>query len=146
MGTFKKAIDLFSDKTKSKMELLTRKLIIDIGVRLVEKSPVGDPSVWQGLPPKGYVGGRFRANWQYSFNNVVQGDLPDIDSSGNISVGRITSGAYTSPFIGKHYIVNNLPYAMRLETGWSKQAPAGMVTLTVMEFDSSIQSIVSTLK
>jgi hypothetical protein len=33
-----------------------------------------------------------------------------------------------------HYITNNLPYAWRLEHGHSKQAPAGMVGLTVVEF------------
>jgi hypothetical protein len=31
------------------------------------------------------------------------------------------------------YIQNNLPYAERLENGWSKQAPHGMVKITLYE-------------
>ena len=36
------------------------------------------------------------------------------------------------------YLVNNLPYAVRLEYGWSKQAPAGMVRITAAEFQSIV--------
>lgn len=32
------------------------------------------------------------------------------------------------------FLTNNLPYIERLERGWSKQAPTGMVALTVAEF------------
>jgi hypothetical protein len=36
------------------------------------------------------------------------------------------------------YIQNNLPYAQRLEDGWSKQAPAGMVALSLAELQAEI--------
>jgi len=32
------------------------------------------------------------------------------------------------------YLINNLPYIKRLEYGWSKQAPQGMVRLSIAEF------------
>jgi hypothetical protein len=39
-----------------------------------------------------------------------------------------------------HFLTNNLPYALRLEYGWSKnQAPAGMVGLAVAEFQSIVR-------
>ena len=39
-----------------------------------------------------------------------------------------------------HVWINNLPYAQRLEDGWSKQAPSGMVGLAVREFRSIVES------
>ena len=36
------------------------------------------------------------------------------------------------------YLVNNLPYIRRLEQGWSQQAPAGMVAVTVSEFQQTV--------
>lgn len=34
----------------------------------------------------------------------------------------------------KFYFANSLPYAFRLENGWSKQAPMGMVKVTTAEW------------
>jgi len=111
-----------------------RKAVIEIGNRLVYRSPVGDATAWNMPPPPGYVGGRFRANWQYGFGASPEGDLPDIDASGGAAINRIVSGALTNQAVGVHYIVNNLPYAQRLEDGWSGQAPNGMISLTELEF------------
>jgi hypothetical protein len=36
------------------------------------------------------------------------------------------------------FLVNNLPYGPRLERGWSKQAPSGMVGITVAEFQKAV--------
>jgi hypothetical protein len=37
-----------------------------------------------------------------------------------------------------YYIVNNLPYAQRLDDGWSSQAPAGIIGLALAEFDGMV--------
>jgi hypothetical protein len=39
------------------------------------------------------------------------------------------------------YLTNNLPYIRRLEEGYSQQAPAGMVALTVQEFAQVVNQI-----
>ena len=40
------------------------------------------------------------------------------------------------------YLVNNLPYAQRLENGWStKQAPNGMVALSIQKFDGRVINV-----
>lgn len=121
-------------KQKETLDLVTRKIVLDIGTRLVELSPVGDATVWKSPPPAGYTGGRFRANWQYSYGQIVQGDLPDIDPSGSVSTTRIFKGVSGNPTAGVHYLVNNLPYAQRLEDGWSQQAPRGMIGIVAIEF------------
>jgi hypothetical protein len=38
------------------------------------------------------------------------------------------------------YIVNNLPYANALENGHSKQAPSGMVKVTLQEFPGIVSA------
>jgi hypothetical protein len=141
MGSFALQLGAFANKTTANLDQIARKVVLDLGTRLVEKSPVGDPSTWQGPAPEGYVGGRFRANWQYAFDRVNPGDLPDIDASGALSIGRISAGVQSAPGAGIHYLFNNLPYAQKLEDGWSKQAPSGMVATTILEFEGVVTRI-----
>lgn len=146
MGSFALQLGAWADKTTANLDQIARKVVLDIGTRLVEKSPVGDPSTWQDPPPAGYVGGRFRANWQHAFDQIKSGDLPDIDATGALSIGRISTGVQTAPSAGLHYLFNNLPYAQRLEDGWSKQAPQGIVGTTILEFEGIVARVATGLK
>lgn len=40
------------------------------------------------------------------------------------------------------YILNSVPYIERLEDGWSKQAPNGMVRLSLMEVEAEIEALI----
>lgn len=90
--------------------------------------------------PEGYVGGRFRGNWQVTFDAPATGETGQIDPKG---INTVTTGArvilqFAS---GKKsiYLVNNVPYAQRLEYGHSRhQAPNGMVRITIAEFHRMI--------
>lgn len=139
MTDFAADISAFVKKAKGDTEKVVRKIVFDIGTKVVMRSPVGDGLLWKSPPPKGYVGGRFRGNWQYGYGSIPAGDLPDIDKTGAASTLRISSGLAGSAASGIHYIVNNLPYAKRLENGWSTQAPSGMVALTLVEFQSIVK-------
>lgn len=132
--TFLASLDRYAAGAKQDMATIARRLVLDVGTRLVMRSPVGDATAWRNPPPAGYVGGRFRANWQYGYNDVPVGDLADVDKSGGVSINRVKRGVTASPAAGIHYLANNLPYAQRIENGWSKQAPAGVVALTLVEF------------
>lgn len=82
---------------------------------------------------KGYVGGRFRASWTVSKGFPTTEAPPE-----STDVNRALSEAAEVLALGLGdvlYLVNNLPYAQRLEYGWSSQAPAGVVRLTAMEFN-----------
>jgi len=141
---------------KGNTDKAVRKVLIDLGASLVSKSPVGDRKLWLSLGaayaiggkhkqikgskgPAGYVGGRFKGNWQHGFGSKPSGELPDIDPSGSASMARIEGGIASSPAAGIHYLANNLPYAQRLEDGWSTQAPAGMIGLTMLEFPGIVK-------
>lgn len=132
--SFESQLKAFAKKTGGKLEDVAREVVINIGRSVVEKSPVGDATLWKSPPPPGYVGGRFRANWQHGFGSPVGGSLDDIDPSGGVSIAHIQSGVNGNPAAGIHFISNNLPYAQRLEDGYSQQAPQGMVSLTAIEF------------
>lgn len=128
-------------KMRDKMDLAVRKIVLDVGTRVVMRSPVGDGSHWKNPPPKGYTGGHFRANWQYGDGTVPTGVLSAIDKSGFATIGRISAQIKPQAAGKVHYLTNNLPYAMKLETGWSRQAPQGMVGLTVREFQGIVARI-----
>lgn len=81
--------------------------------------------------PKGYVGGRFRGNWQTSVGQAVTFSVDRIDPTGAQASAEVVA---TVPATAGNvvYLTNNLIYGPRLEyEGWSKQAPAGMVRVNM---------------
>ncbi len=81
---------------------------------------------------RGYVGGRFRANWNASY---MVPNLTTTESTDKTRGAEEAQRSETFPVGGIIYLSNGLPYAERLEFGWSKQAPAGMIRRSVQEFD-----------
>jgi hypothetical protein len=141
--SFKGQLEAFARKADNNMAMATKKVLIDIGARIVERTPVGDPTLWSSPAPKGYVGGRARGSWQYSINVPAAGDPGTIDPAGSATIAAITSKINPVPAI--HYISSNLPYMQALENGWSSQAPAGMVGLVAVEFSNIVDVAVRSL-
>jgi hypothetical protein len=140
-NAFSDAIKKFAIKADERANLVTRKIIFDVSTALVLKSPVGDPKYWKRPAPPGYVGGRFRANWQYGQGSINRTTTENIDKSGGPTIQRIV-GSVGERVLGEvHFITNSLPYANRLEDGWSwRQAPNGMVQVTILEFDPIVRA------
>ena len=87
---------------------------------------------------KGYVGGRFRANWNVSYGTPNLSTTESVDKQRGLSEAE---RALSLPVGGVVYLSNGLPYAERLEFGHSKrQAPAGMVRITVAEFADIVKA------
>jgi hypothetical protein len=96
---------------------------------------------------KDYVGGRFRGNWQVSFDVPETGQLERIDPRGAQSKdsAALVIQSFDSE-VGTIWMTNNLPYGPRLEyEGWSKQAPAGMVRVSVAEWQTYVNDAVAGL-
>ncbi|MBN4165091.1 hypothetical protein [Pseudomonas fulva] len=83
---------------------------------------------------QGYVGGRFRGNWQFSIDSPATEELDRIDPSGSETITSLISQVQALTIGQTAYIVNNLAYAVPLEYGHSTQAPAGMVRVTLANF------------
>lgn len=138
---FGDSIRKFAKVADERANNVVRKVIFDLSTALVLKSPVGDPKYWKHKPPPGYVGGRFRGNWQYGPGRVNIITTSPIDKAGSQTIGRIV-GSVPERVVGEvHYITNSLPYAIPLENGHSwRQAPQGMVQITVLEFDPIVRA------
>lgn len=94
---------------------------------------------------KGYVGGRFRANWQFGYGAINKDTTEQTDKSGSASLGRIEAAVSGVQAGGVCWVSNSLPYAQRLEDGWSKQAPIGMVKVTFAELPSQLRAYLRSL-
>lgn len=141
--SFSMQIAEFIAKTKASQDLVVRSITKKIDDKIVGRSPVGDAKYWKSKPPPGYAGGRFRANWQLSIGSPTAGVLDLIDKDGSATIaahGSVISTAKAGDVI---YLVNNLPYARRIEEGWSRQAPVGVVALTVVEFRTIVDNAVN---
>ncbi len=139
MSSFAIDLQAFATKAGARADLVVKRVVAGVAESIIEMSPVGDGSYWKHPPPKGYVGGRFRANWDYGFNAPPGKQFDVVDKTAATSINRILSGFSGKPTVGIHYIANNLPYAIRLENGWSRQAPAGMVGVTVLKFQAIVK-------
>lgn len=142
---------------------LTRVVVMGVMSGVTARSPVGNRELWadnidrakRGLPPapKGYIGGRFRANWQLGVGEIPKGVMFDVSPpassypTGEQTV-RVNSKGIPRQAGGRmYYIANNLPYAQALEDGHSTQSPpGGMVKLTVMEFNQYIKAALAMVR
>lgn len=89
---------------------------------------------------RGYTGGRFRGNWQVSFDRPAVGPIDRIDKRGGatLAAGREVLQVYDPDKDKYIYFSNMVPYARRLEYGWSNQAPQGIVRVTVAEIKAKL--------
>lgn len=130
--------NLLQEEIPQAVQQVQRKVALDLLTRVVNKSPVGNPSLWKRPAPKGYAGGTFRNFWQVNLTGQVP-DPPDTRPTANaVEAGRAAI-ATMAPF-QTSYIVNGMPYAERLNQGWSTQAPAGFLELAVEEVTSALQT------
>lgn len=124
------ALDLSKaiEKAKGQTEAVIKKAAFSVFQSVIQKSPVDT--------------GRFRANWNLSVGNPDLSTSEATDKTGSASIGKVASGiAQYKLADGSIFLTNNLPYAMRLENGWSqKQAPNGMVRLSIVEFNNYLAS------
>lgn len=129
------------EETRTLMHKVTREVLLEIGKRIVDRSPVGDPTSWAppyNYWPKGYTPGLFINNWQLGIDRIPQGTVGEPNPSGSSSLDRLSKvGRW--PANHTYYIVNNLPYARTLEYGWSNQAPMGIVGVTKAEFPQIVR-------
>lgn len=109
--------------------------------RLKKKARVKDSM--DIIAPAGYTGGRFKGNWQIGIDNEPSGETSRVDASGSMTmaVGNMVLEQFK---VGMRtiYFVNNVPYAYRLEVeGHSRQAPEGMIRVTVKDFPSIFREV-----
>lgn len=138
---FLQSINAFVDETRTHSELVVKKACIEVLQDIIRMSPVGQPELWQGNAPKNYVGGRFRGNWQITFDMPAVGNLDRIDPTGMETlkdgieqIGRFNYG------VKSVYFTNNLSYSVALEFGHSTQAPNGIVRVAALNAQTHFEN------
>jgi hypothetical protein len=142
MSTFALDLAKFADKVKGRADDVVGDVVAQIAQQLDMRSPVGDATYWKSPPPKGYVGGRFRGGWQLGVDIRPAGDTGRIDPTGDATRQAIYAEIPDDAAGKVYYLTNNVPYANRIEDGWSRQAPAGLVGLTAIEFPQMVEQAV----
>lgn len=98
---------------------LQKKIALDLLRRIVFKTPVDT--------------GRARGNWQTNVGAAGSSAIERLDPSGNTAISEgLGALAAARPF-GLITIFNNVDYIRFLEMGSSRQAPAGMVSVSLAE-------------
>lgn len=115
----------FSDETKDNLDNVARKAALGAFREVVERTPVDT--------------GRAKGNWFAQVNGYSSAtdETAGANDSGYL---QVISGFAMGDFIT---LTNNLPYAMRLEYGWSDQAPGGMVRLTAQRWQPIVDAAVA---
>jgi hypothetical protein len=144
LAEFNKALKETAEKLlPQQVKLLQQKIALELLRRIVMKTPVDT--------------GRARGNWQLTLKERAEGevgeDILDATAAGTgeqaqdanavRAAGTVIEGAAKvlrglKPF-SICYITNNVPYIVYLEEGSSKQAPQGMVALSLHEMLSMFQ-------
>lgn len=148
MGSFALDLSRFADKAGKVTVDKIQKVAMEAFGRVIMRSPVGNPDLWTaefkavgeslGWFDKNYTGGRFRANWGVQIGAPWAGTIeakdptPVGDKSGpTVAAAEWKASEWNG--VGSIFLSNNLPYAIPLEYGHSKQAPGGMVRVTIAE-------------
>ncbi|MCG8608956.1 MAG: HK97 gp10 family phage protein [Pseudomonadales bacterium] len=135
--SFTADLDRFIRNTQRRADQVYRGIALDMFSKIMLRTPVGNPAYWVMTAPPGYVGGRLRANWQITIGSPATGELNTTDWRSSMT--GLSSELSTVRARDVVYFTNNLPYAERIEHGYSvRQAPHGMVKITVQAFDRAV--------
>jgi hypothetical protein len=97
---------------------------LDMWGRITRKNPVDT--------------GRSRAAWNLAINKIDR----TVPAEGAKQYPKPTPALGRIGYGDTVYVTNALPYVPRLETGWSKQAPNGMVRVSVEEVRARVGRLV----
>ena len=113
----------FSFEVEKQADEHVKKITMDTVQSLVVSSPVdtgafrGNHHITLGAPDKAF-------------------DITKQDKAGVNAMSEGATKILQAKLGGRVFIQNNLPYSLRLENGWSQQAPTGIYALTFMSVTS----------
>lgn len=128
MGTnanrFIRRVQVRRDKvSREVLPTFQRKVSLDVLARLIHRTPVDT--------------GRARGNWQLAVGAIPRGEIRPLTAEliAQEAIPRLAVLEAGDTV----YISNNVPYIVPLERGSSRQAPNGMVRLTIAEVEGALR-------
>ena len=121
MGDFSLSMNELLKQVNGNVENVVKKSVFDLTSAIIKDTPT-DTS-------------RAKNNWLISFNTPIDDVSNKLDNSGNIAISEASQKIFNNKVPMVYWIQNNLPYIERLEYGWSKQSPQGMVRINILRFN-----------
>ncbi|TWB22135.1 hypothetical protein FBZ89_104385 [Nitrospirillum amazonense] len=112
-------------KAKGNIDKAVREVAVEVATRVVERTPVDT--------------GAARGNWRADARGFTVRPTGRLDPDGADTIAHITEAVGGMKAGDLIYITNSSAYILDLEHGSSKQAPSGMVSVTVQEFAAIAQ-------
>lgn len=140
-------LDKLAGRKTEDIERVVRSFSIEMFARIILRTPVDT--------------GRLRANWVASHDKQRTRIRKTTDSGGDRAMGWMVESVMTSPVGGTMWFTNSLPYAPVVEYGlypdppksgnktsggYSKQAPYGMVRVTIAEAGAVLDQAIRQLR
>jgi hypothetical protein len=125
-------------RNKERMRLIAQEAYVETASKVIERSPVDE--------------GLFRNNW---FAGVGAPQIKTTEAKAKKAFGELGGARFTEMLkvstsfdLGDTlYFTNSLPYARRLEYGWSsKMAPFGMIRISAAEWPRTVEKIARQIK
>jgi len=154
--SFGKNISQWAKETREKTETITEAIFTEICTRIVERTPIGDKSIWGSIPSgrnvqnykPNYRPGTLVNSWYAGIGEPPANLEPrEYNVTGQASFQSIQNISKNAPG-NVAYFVNPTPYANRAEhvgwvatTGRISQLPYKMVGLTVNEFKQIVNIV-----
>lgn len=136
---FSRQLTKLANYTESAVNAVIRKTCLDLFTSIVKRTPADT--------------GRARGSWMISGMGNTGKKLPDTyksfgsQTSRGMEKVRETIGEFMLERIGDTIVIhNNVEYIEPLENGHSQQAPAGMVAVSLQEFNQFMQENSKILK
>ncbi len=123
--SFSKDVEKITLNLSGYAENMVRATLFSLSYRIIKESPVDT--------------GRFRGNWQASVSTPKVTQLKRKDRTGTTTINSVNNVLEKFSMGQTFYLTNNLTYARRLEYGYSKQAPSGMLRINVMRVQSELE-------
>jgi|GEM_PF-279419 hypothetical protein len=138
-------LDRFAEKVKLSPGLVAKRVAFDLFGRIVRRTPVDT--------------GRARSSWNISVNTVNRAVVAEVRThvrdqinprlvqrAKRLAASKFALQPLKNDFVVKTgdtiWISNNLPYIVRLEQGHSRQAPSGMVALSIQEMNVKMSQLI----
>lgn len=127
-GSFAAQLQAFGDFVQEEADQVFRIVATEVGQSVINLTPVDT--------------GRALSNWNAGIDSPDDTYRETEDPMDSQTSSRLASEFSTLKFSDTAYITNATPHVPFLEYGSSKQAPHGMVRVTLARFDNIVQDAV----
>lgn len=128
------AVAAFAKKLELAVPIVVEKLAVDLHTKITRRNPVDT--------------GLSRSRWTIREGEPDNSPVPEKLADGTIT-NPPTPPAYPPDGISGEkivYITNNVEYVPYLEAGSSRQAPSGMVAISIYELEAEVEQLLKPLE